>query len=447
MKKYISLLALTMFCGFISAFAQNTNIDASGVDLSQYTTTSTSTEVDASQIPEGLDIGSILSDPSQLDSILEDYGITQDQIDEYFESEGVESGDYDALMDKYLEKYDGDVEKLLTEEFGLPADTLDSLVELNTTVGDFIGPVNTAFDETAKVFLNVVPNMATMVNVYPDAWIGSLIGLPPHFAGGINFGATALYVEPIQTLLGPDGLNVVDLSDILANTNGNLLLPTIAADLRIGGIILPFDFGVGLNILNKSMLDQIGEMASVSDYTQMLYVDFLTVNGDFRYALLKEGIVRPAISVGGGYTYLKGEIGAHVKNGNNENVAGLGFAYQTHLAYIQAQVSKKILFITPFAGVKFATDFTKVDWNYGIEGEIGSFIEAYNNMVEKAGKSEYSIPLAYSGTVQNHMFSRVIPQVYGGFGISLFVIKLNTVIGYDFYNQLPSAAFSLRVQI
>ncbi len=406
MKKFLLLLVVPLLCIGIT-FAQSLN----GIDI------------DGILVNYGM---STIDDVYNNNPELQAAGITKEDglgaVLDYYAGQGVDVG---TLAGKL-----GMTSGQLTAAIGNMRSTVDSYQGT-------IDVVNGTMDDIAKVFCGVVPNLATMTNVYPDAYIGQLWGLPPHFALGLlNVSATMMDVKPVKAALdaiGGAGTSSAIPTDYLA-------LPTLAFDIRLGGIILPFDFGVGINVLNKGMLGGVAGIFGAKETVDSMFddyglnVDFLTVALDFRYNILKEGVFRPNISVGGGYTYLGGAIGA--------NVSGISvdFAYKTHMVYLSAQVSKKILFITPYIGAKLSTEYVRVDWSYGLD-----VLEPLNKILEASG--EAPIPLSYGNTVKKPFFTHFIPQLYGGIGINLFVIRLNTAVSYDIARNLPSASVSLRFQL
>ena len=386
-----------------------------------------------------------------ISSILQQYGISDEQIQQAMEAASASSGQSitttDQLMQYYIDKYEDatgntfDMDKFLNEATGGAID-MSTYKQYSDKLNTAASSVNSALDSLSASLVKSLPSMLSMINIYPDSYIGQLIGLPPHFAAGINTAFALVDISSMSSsLMSAAGNFGIDTSSF-SNIPSYLPLPIITADLRIGGVILPFDLGVSVVALNKGMMTPLANAAGIGSYLDNATVNFLTLNGDFRYCVMKEGVIKPEISVGGGYTYSKGDLGY-----NYNDMLAMGFNYSTHIFYLDAQVSKKILFVTPFVGAKLMTDVTKVKYNWGVTGETEEYITSYNNMLSTVGYSDYALSLANSGETSTKFFSRVMPQVYGGIGFSIFVVKINTVVGYDFYTKTPSGAINLRIQI
>lgn len=270
----------------------------------------------------------------------------------------------------------------------------DDLSDLNDCINNFRDELNT-----------VIPNAATQTNVYADAWIGKFIpSLPMHFAAGIDGGITKFDISELKKA-----------SDILHITNlpSSLLFPTINANAKIGGIFLPFDVGFSIFYFNSKDLNNI---------YKNIDIDFFTVSGNLRWAILQGKGICPKWSIGAGYYYSKGSIG------KTTGSSSIKFSYVTQTFVAETQVSKKFLFVTPFVGFRaiFCDSDITCSWNssLGIGGVLNS---------EEHDKQD--------------MFSNCTPQIFGGVGISIGLIEIDVNASYDFKHTAWSAGTSLRFQM
>lgn len=270
----------------------------------------------------------------------------------------------------------------------------NELSDLNNCINNFRDELN-----------SVIPNAATQTNVYADAWIGKFIpSLPMHFAVGIDGGITKFDISQLKKA-----------SDIVHITNmpSSLLFPTINANAKIGGIFLPFDIGFSIFYFNSKDLNNV---------FRNLDIDFFTVSGNLRWAILQGKGICPKWSIGAGYYYSKGSIGK--SNGDSS----IKFSYITQTFVAETQLSKTFLFVTPFIGFRaiFCDSDITCNWNssIGISGMMRS---------EEHSKQE--------------MFSNFTPQVFGGIGIKIGLFEIDVNGSYDFKHALWSAGTSLRFQM
>ena len=147
---------------------------------------------------------------------------------------------------------------------------------------DFKGGLH-AFLEDINLSL---PDSTLSGVTWSDAYIGQFIGVPPHFGAGLALGVSRFRVSGLKESLKLVG---TDLSV------DELIFPTLALEGRIGGFILPFDIGVRFGFLPKVELQGIG-------------VDYLHYGADIRYALLKQNLVLPNISLALGYYGTSGAL-------------------------------------------------------------------------------------------------------------------------------------------
>lgn len=268
---------------------------------------------------------------------------------------------------------------------------------------------NTHLDNLASQLNKVIPNAATEQNVYSDAWIGNFFpSVPMHFAAGIEFGLTKFDISELK-----EAANTLHISSV-PNT---LLYPTIGVNGKIGGFFLPFDVGFSFFTLDTSKMGNL---------LNGVNLNLFVIGGNFRYAILQGKGPLPKVSIGVGYYYSNGALGT------NSNDSSIQMKYETQTLVAEAQVSKKLIFVTPFLG--FRGIFVKSTTDYNWKSTI--------NLGESASPT-------YSGSgSQSVDFSKdFIPQVFGGVGLSLGLIQLDTNASYDFKNDIWNGGISVRFKL
>lgn len=287
-------------------------------------------------------------------------------------------------------------------------------------------PITTVLNGMNEMTDNIVdamPDSLAMQGIYSDAWIGMLIP-KVHFGAGVNVSASTIDITPMK--------NVAKALDItFDNLPDKFVFPTIAADIRLGGIILPFDIGFSFIKFDTSKYSQIDSALSPSAF------DYLTIGGEFRYALLKGGKLRPKISVGGGYYYSKGSLTI------SDEKADANLDFSTQIGFAEAQASIKLLFFTPFVGTRLMYAKSGIDWSARAQWDkiISNSGDSYADGIRKAQAWGF-LPSKISGESSGTSFR---PIIFGGFGIDLFVMSLTISASYDFVSRIPSAAASFRI--
>ncbi len=273
--------------------------------------------------------------------------------------------------------------------------------------------MNNCLDDFAAGLNKSLPNAASQQNVYASAWIGKLVpSAPAHFALGLEGGVVKLDTKPLSRLAGVFGVGKLPDS---------FIYPTITANARIGGLFLPFDLGFSCMYMDfsnlKSVCDGFG-------------IQFFNIGGDMRWAILKGEGAAPQVSVGAGYYYIGGKVSL------DKDGLSAGIDYSTHTLFGQVQVSKTLLFFTPYIGFRGIFSKSAADWKWSITSERKAAAASYVG-AETSGK----------GSAKNDWTGNFIPQIYGGFGFNFGFFALNLAGSFDFAHSIWGADMSLRFQI
>ncbi|WP_294429991.1 hypothetical protein [uncultured Treponema sp.] len=286
----------------------------------------------------------------------------------------------------------------------------------------YIGKINDGLDDFAGELGFAVPQAAVEQNVYADAFIGKVFpAVPPHFAVGFNAGFTHLNTSGIADAadaLGIDGVK------------SDMYFPVLNADVRVGGVFLPFDLGLSFMTLDVSSLNTMD-----ADFT----AEFFTFAVDARYALIEDGLITPGVSVGVGYSMNKGSFGASDKS------AEVNVDYDVQTLYGQVQISKALnipvvrIGFTPFLGLRGIISNYSNDWNWKVHNDtVSTVISALN--------------VKTSGTNASDGYAGFQPQIYGGLGFNFMLIQVTASACADLRHvggdtNLWSGALSLRLKM
>lgn len=327
------------------------------------------------------------------------------EIESALESQNVSQADAASARDKAVSAYDTYVK----------GSGLSTLTPYTTTVK--------GLNDFSDVLADVIPNSQIQQNVWANAWIGNILPVP-NFGFGINSGFTKLDLSPIVSVA--EALGMSD-GDGIPNT---LVWPTITADFRVGGFLLPFDVGFTAMSLDSNMVKPIGKAIDPANF------DFFMVGGDVRYAILEGGILRPKLSVGLGAYYSKGNFGVEQDGSSAE------LDFETTSIVLSTQASIKLLCFVPFVGGRVMFSKSSVDWK--VHANWASILNSDSQELANAIKYGF-LPSNFSDGVSTSFDEHVRPVLYGGFAIDMSIVDLTFSGSYDIRSQIPSGAVSLRL--
>jgi len=316
----------------------------------------------------------------------------------------------------------------------------------------------TAFDTFAQDMANGLPfNASTGLN-----WSSAYIGQFPHFGIGVTVGATTIPYTAITEAVAALGVALPAELSWLAQYG--VPIPAYTVDARIGGFGIPFDIGLKFGYLPPGALASVGASGFTADY--------LLVGGDVRFALLKERFIAPAISIGLGYNYMKGSIGVpgllgsslftinnwtDPRDNSTTNTLqlsdpSLNMQWSTNVVDLKAQISKKILFITPYIGGAVSYSFG-TQAGGGVQSHLqlnGSDLTQSQIDAINAAYVAQSIPVTISSegiTVLKNGLGGFDYRVFGGLSLDIFVVYIDLGAAYDFGTKAYGASLNLRLQI
>ena len=303
-------------------------------------------------------------------------------------------------------------------------------------------------------------------------WSDSYIGQFPHLGVGMSVGAVGLPAEAFGAVLGAMTGGAAD-ADLLSFLPAELQpyldqfgmpFPSAVAEARIGGFALPFDIGLKVGLIP----DQV-DLGSV--LPAGLAIDYLVYGADVRFKLIEEKGLIPELSVGGGYNYLSGGVAFQTQDpisiggfevpdpanptetlyyDINLSAPELRFNWETSVFDVKAQISKKILFITPYLGIgaTFGTSrvnggaFTTVSTTPALtEQEWEDLAAALATLGEEVPQ------LTPEGfLISSEAANGFATRAFGGLSLNLLFLKLDVSGFYEIVSQSLGASVGLRLQ-
>ncbi len=278
---------------------------------------------------------------------------------------------------------------------------------------------NSAFDKEAvesgltefvTALADSAPAATTMSNVWADGYVGQLIGIPPHFGVGASAGASKLDISGIKKAGMGLGINAVE------KLGDNFILPVASVEAVIGGLFIPFD-------LSASFFTVSNPIGFAGDNS--LQYQFDSFNVKLRVPLLKQNILLPNLSVGLGYAQVKGAFSVGMTKENASTSLNTTFA--TSVYSVDAQLSKSVIFLTPYVGARLLLSQSDNTWEYSIN--VPDITSRENN----GGYTTDGMDVSY--------------QLFAGTSFNILVVKLNINAAIDLKTKVWSAGLGAQVKL
>jgi hypothetical protein len=321
-----------------------------------------------------------------------------------------------------------------TNRFGIAAVMLLCCAVFSFSDG-LLSEVQEEVHNFSETMAKSLPFNASIGLNWSDAYIGQLIGLPPHFGIGISGGVTSMDSDSLQKVL-----EAFDMSLPIAR----MVMPAYTLEGRIGGFLLPFDVGIKFGALPEHNLGDT------------FTIDYTLVGADFRYALLTGGVILPAVSVGVGINYLRGGLTAplpsmgfkviHDKWLEYTDSTG-GFTWETTALDFKAQVSKSFFFITPYLGLGLSHAWSKA--GYSVKGNLtytGGTVDQLKNDLAAAEITGIDLEdnKGFSSIIENTGWSL---RAFGGLAFNLAFIKIDITGMFNFLDANWGGTLGIRFQL
>jgi len=310
----------------------------------------------------------------------------------------------------------------------------------------------TTLDSFKTSFTSLAGSMATSLaadSTLGSNWSDAYIGSFPNFGVGVTTGAVFTGSGSVPNL---SSLGVSGAPSWLSSVG--LPVPALGGSFKIGIPFLPIDVGVrGMYVpssLTNSLMGSSGVNASFSSFGLQV-----------RYAIIKQNLVLPNLSIGAAYNYQSGNLSAPIGSSQSytvptdqtttttitANKPNLAINWTGNNFDFTAQVSKQILFITPYLGVgaSFGTSTVSGGVNSTITTNYPGGVSALNSYLTSHGGPtvDPSQGITYSVSVNDPLY-----RVYGGISLRLVVVDFDIQAIYlPFNNSEFGAALTTRIQI
>jgi len=284
-----------------------------------------------------------------------------------------------------------------------------------------------------------LPFNSTIGLNWSDAYIGKM---PPHFGIGISTGFTTMDFDSLSGLISQFDKNM-NFSNASNFKKYGLPIPSYTAEARIGGIIIPFDFGIKFGYISTGAFESLLENSS----SELPFgLKNMLIGADVRFSPLDKKVFPIKLSVGLGFNYINGEITATLPNtlsysftnsGDtytiSQTAGELGIKWSTSVLELKTQVSFPFKFITPYAGVGISYAFSQAGYSVnsklsvkrnGTDVSIKDVEEILKNL-GLTGVSE----TGFETIKKNPSFNS---RAFGGFSLNLAFFRLDLTGMYNF---------------
>lgn len=316
------------------------------------------------------------------------------------------------------------------------------ILALGLAAGGFAQALS--FSEFQSAFTSFADSLAGGLNLNStlgNAWSDSYIGGFPHLGAGLLVGSTFAgqgATEELFSVFGetpPTGLEKLGVP-----------VPAVGGSFKIGLPFIPLDIGLKGGLIPASTSASLESLTGVQ-------AEYKNAGISLRYALVKERLLLPDVSLGLSANYLAGKIAAPVGSSQSltydDNTLTftqpmLDLEWETKTLDATLQISKTLLFIRPYAGLGYTIGSSTVrgGLNSAMSYTPGSMSEEeFMAYLESQGYSFSSTGFLYEVTNTDPTF-----RVYGGVSMSL-LLTLDAQVLYVPATKNLGAMLSARIQL
>lgn len=322
-----------------------------------------------------------------------------------------------------------------------------SLIAAGATAQTLEG-FQTAFQTFADDMAGVLAANSTVGNVWSHAYVGGF----PRFGAGLAVGANFVPADSAEPLFTAAGAS---LPSELSNLG--IPIPAAALSFKIGLPFLNMDVGVKGGLIPDSASGALSGMGVSATYE--------TLGVNLRYALLKDRLVIPAVSIGASWNYVKGSasmnlgIGSQTVSYNDGSDdyfvvvtdPEMNLEWQANTFDFTIQASKNLLIFTPYIGAGLTLGSPSVN------GGLASATTVYKNAIgagnEASAAEIQAIEDALGVTISDQGFlvsatsNAPTIRIYGGTSINILILKLDLMASYVPATQALGAQVMARIQL
>ena len=272
-------------------------------------------------------------------------------------------------------------------------------------------------------------------------WSDAFIGRFPHFGAGVTTGATFIApgsFTPLFDVLLP-GSTPTALKSL------GMPIPSAVVTLKLGLPFLPFDVGVKGGYIPASIGGSLKSLTGIS-------ADYASLGLQLRYALIKQNLLLPNVSIGAAYNYQKGNLRAPtgipsqtLTDGTNSitlSSPDLSLDWTSNTFDFTAQVSKQLLFLVPYLGAGYTLGTSSVTG--GLDSSITTTGSAAALAAYLAANGGTLTP---TGFYYSATSTTPVLRVYGGLSFRIILIDFDTQVMYVPVTKGLGFSATARVQL
>ncbi|HVP18984.1 MAG TPA: hypothetical protein VMU36_08300 [Spirochaetia bacterium] len=306
-----------------------------------------------------------------------------------------------------------------------------------------------AFQGAIQNFANGAASALPLESSVGLNWSDAYIGQFPHLGIGLTVGAATIPYSAMQNTISTFGGTIPSNLSFLSKIG--IPVPAYTLEVRIGGFILPFDVGLKFGYLPPNAFSAFSNVS----------VDYLVLGGDVRYALVQDKGFLPGISVGVGYTYMRGNVLIPGVLNGNISIGSVGpytlyftnpslnFFWNTNVIDARIQVSKSLFIITPYIGLGMS---------YGISNAGGGmqsqmYVNSPGNVPSQSQIDQINSLLGTNYTNANQSLTAnagangFATRAFGGLSFNLTILKIGLGAEYEFLSGSFAGMLNFRIQL
>ena len=297
-------------------------------------------------------------------------------------------------------------------------------------VGFSLDEISKTMDEFSENVAKALPFNSSMGLNWADAYIGNF----PRFGAGLSLGFTTMDDGSLTNIMEYFDIS---LPSFVSGFSG-YPVPGYTFEARLGGFGLPFDIGFKFGTLPLES------------------INYLLVGGDVRFAILKQNVILPAISLGIGFNYMEGGIERSIGKDINYSYNPTDPSYYITVTKptvnidwsassldFKAQISKSFVIFTPYLGIGASTGWSKANVDVTMKTETGPELEQLKQIFKEGIGIDLNDKGFHSETEKpkNGWSFRL----FGGlsFNVTVFRIELTGFYNFDKWG----ATLGARIQL
>lgn len=313
-----------------------------------------------------------------------------------------------------------------------------------------------AFQDFSDEFANTLPATAAISGL---SWSPAYFGEDLHFGVGLSLGASTISYDFVDPLISQLGVTLPSKFDYVEKIG--LPIPAAALDARLGlgNFFLPLDLGFKIGFVPEKVGEKLGKVS----------FDYFLVGGDVRFQILRDRKAVPGVSVSGGYTFLRGNVGVPDIVGTGDYVIDtlpapyaadtltvtapeMTFTWETHAVVAKLQASKNLEILTPHLGIGGAYGISEAGGGLSSEvtftgGDIKdpAVVQQLKDAFALAGLPVPAIDsegVLVTSSANGYSF-----WVYGGTAINIVFITIDLSAMYNILGKSFGGAVNVRLQL